>query len=139
MNTKHIRVLETICAAVMTALGAGCASMSSLAVSSDAVEQSTATALGLPRGQFTISGRVDDGFTSNYSVTTSTGAQFSCYVTGSVSFTGRQVSDAMCTAVPKTAKAGPGTKASKPVTAAAPVTPSAMPCNALLKAAGRCS
>jgi len=105
---------------------AGCASV---AVSNDAIEKNTAQALGLQRGTFTVSDRVDDGVKSSYSVKTSAGKTYSCYVTGSVSVVGRVVSDAVCSDTSKGAKS----------LVAPPVQPAAKECNALLKAAGKCS
>ncbi len=105
--------------AVIT-LSAGCASV---AVTDDAIEKNTAFALGLEKGDFTISNRQDDGIKSTYAVSTKSGKKFSCYVTGAVSVTGRNVSDAVCSEIGRTgapAASAPGT------------------CNALLKAAGKC-
>ncbi len=72
---------------------AGCASV---AVSTDAIEQRTATALGLERGGFAISSRQDDGVRTQYVATTRNGQRYNCYVTGTLSVTGRIVSDAIC-------------------------------------------
>jgi hypothetical protein len=109
---------------------AGCASV---AVSNDAIETNTAQALGLQKGAFVISDRVDDGVKSSYNVKTGKGKSYSCYVTGGVSVVGRVVSDAICTETNSK-----GTK-----TAATPAAPQTQPvqkdCNALLKAAGKCS
>ncbi len=105
--------------AVTAALLAGCASV---AVTDDAIKQKTAFALGLKEGDFVISNRVDDGVQTRYSVKTKAGKTYNCYVTGSVSAFGRNVSDAICSAPGKGGTAGsPGTK-----------------CNALLKAANKC-
>jgi hypothetical protein len=105
----------------LTILVAGCAS---IAVSDDAIEQNTATTLGLQKGNFTISDRVDDGVKSGYTVQTKTGKKYSCYVTGTVSYMGRVVSDAVCNEI--------GGKQTKQAA------PSNGTCNALLKAAGKC-
>lgn|SRR5690606_13174804 len=110
--------LARFAALALLASVAGCAS---IAVSDDAIEQNTAVALGLPKGSFTISERVNDGVKSSYLVKTKTGRQYSCYVTGTVAVTGRVVSDAICQ--PQHGKAS-----AKP----------AASCNALLKAAGKC-
>lgn len=107
---------------VVAALAAGCASV---AVSNDAIEQNTATALGIPKGTFTISDRVDDGIKSTYAVKTNSGKKYSCYVTGTVTVLGRDVSDAMCNEAGKPAKQATGAATQS--------------CNALLKAAGKCS
>lgn len=104
--------------ATFLVLSAGCASFT---VSDDAIERNTAQALGLPRGSFTISDRVNDGVKASYTVKTHAGKQYACYVTGAVTQLGRSVSDAICTG------AGKGSR------------PAAEPaCNALLKAAGKC-
>lgn len=121
MKQKHIRQSVLVSSVALAVLSAGCASM---AVSNDAIEQRTAVALGMPKGAFTISDRVDDGVRSSYMVKTNAGKQYSCYVTGSVSYTGRTVSDAICSGLGKanrqTTGAGGGA------------------CNALLRAAGKC-
>lgn len=113
---KNTLVLTSFAAFI--ALTSGCASF---AVSDDAIERNTAQALGLAKGSFTIADRVDDGVKASYTVKTNTGKQYSCYVTGSVSQLGRTVSDAICSEVGKAGKTSAGA-----------------PCNALLKAAGRC-
>lgn len=123
MNQTFVRRAALLSLAALAALASGCASV---AVSNDAIEQNTAMALGIPKGSFTVSDRVDDGFKSSYTVKTNAGKQYGCYVTGTVSYYGRQVSDAVCTEVGKTAKPAPGAAAS------------GGSCNALLKAAGKC-
>jgi hypothetical protein len=99
---------------------AGCASM---AVTDDSIQQRTALALGVEKGEFTISNRVDDGVRSDYVATTTSGKVYNCYVEGTVSITGRIVSDALCSEKGKAANKSlsPGTS-----------------CNDLLKAAGKC-
>ncbi|MDP9902934.1 hypothetical protein [Variovorax ginsengisoli] len=109
--------------ASLLSLLAGCASM---AVTDDAIEQKTAFALGVPKGSFTISDRVNEGMQTNYSVRTNTGKQYSCYVTGTISTVGRVVSDAVCNGASRSG--GPAPKPAASETS----------CNALLKAAGRC-
>jgi len=123
MKQTFIRRTVLVSVAALAALAAGCASV---AVSNDAIEQNTATALGLAKGAFTVSDRVDDGIKSSYSVKTNTGKRYSCYVTGTVSYMGRQVSDPICTEVGKAGKQAPSTGAA------------GGSCNALLKAAGKC-
>lgn len=123
MKQTFIRRTAIVSVAVLAALASGCASV---AVSNDAIEQNTATALGLAKGSFTISDRVDDGIKASYSVKTNAGKRYNCYVTGTVSYMGRQVSDPICTEVGKSGKTAPSTGAS------------AGSCNALLKAAGKC-
>ncbi len=76
------------------------------------------------KGNFTISDRVDDGVKSSYAVQTKTGKKYSCYVTGTVSYMGRVVSDAVCNEI--------GGKQTKQAAQ------SNGTCNALLKAAGKC-
>lgn len=124
MKTILIRRAAIAAVAAIAAFTAGCASV---AVSSDAIEKNTAFALGLEKGTFTISDRVDEGVKSSYTVKTNTGKKYSCYVTGTVSVMGRVVSDAMCNEVGKQpAKQTGGTGSA------------GGPCNALLKAAGKC-
>lgn len=72
----------------------GCAS---IAVTDEAIADRTAFALGLAKGDFTISNRVDDGTTTRYSVKTKAGQEFNCFVGGSISVLGRVVSEAICT------------------------------------------
>jgi hypothetical protein len=78
----------------------GCASM---AVTEDALIDRTAFALGLDKGKFTISNRVDDGTTTRYSVTADK-QQYKCFVGGSISVIGRVVSEAICTKKGEVAK-----------------------------------
>lgn len=98
----------------------GCASM---AVTDDAIEKNTAFALGLEKGDFTVSNRQDSGLKSTYSVATKAGKKYNCYVEGTVSVVGRVVSDAICVELGKAGTPAKGTDPS---------------CNALLKAAGKC-
>jgi osmotically-inducible protein OsmY len=130
---KHIFIRYTTLAsmAVAAALATGCASIAvtsdaSVAVTSDAMEQNTSMALGIPKGSFTISDRIDSGVKTTYSVKTNTGRQYICYVTGTVTTAGRTVSDAICTEMSKASQPASSTKSSSGS------------CNALLKAAGRC-
>ena len=92
----------------------------------DSLTQRTSLALGLSPSQFTISNRTDSGVRTDYNVRTAAGKTYACYVTGTFSVTGRVVSDAVCTEI------APGASS----------TPTASdthgPCNALLKAAGKC-
>lgn len=111
---------------VMTLLTA-CASM---AVSDDAIVTNTARALGLDKSDFNISDRADSGVQTTYTARTKAGKSYSCYVTGTVSVTGRLVSDAVCTEVAKV-----GSSPAKP----GGTPPKDPNCNALLRAAGRCS
>ncbi len=113
---KKILALASMTALV--ALTSGCASF---AVSDDAIERNTAQALGLTIGSFTISDRVNEGVKASYTVNTSAGKQYTCYVTGSVSLLGRAVSDSICSEIGKGSNPGGGKS-----------------CNALLKAAGKC-
>lgn len=122
MKTTHLRRAAAISAALILAALSGCASV---AVSNDAIEQNTASALGIPKGTFTISDRVNDGIKSTYTVKTNSGKKYSCYVTGTVTVLGREVSDAMCNEAGKPAKQTTGAAAQS--------------CNALLKAAGQCN
>lgn len=98
---------------------AGCASM---AVTRGDLQQKTSIALDVPMGSFTIYDRQDSGVETKYKVKTQKGSKYSCYVTGSISVVGRIVSDPVCSPLSKT-KTSQNKK----------------PCNALLKAAGRCN
>jgi len=71
----------------------GCASV---AVTSETLEDRTAFALGLDKGDFTISNRTDSGVDTNYIVKTKKGQEYRCYVSGTISIMGRTVSDAIC-------------------------------------------
>lgn len=115
---KEVAVMACLC------LLAGCASVS---VTENTLENRTAFALGLDAGDFTISNRQDSGVRTDYEVSTKRGERYACYVTGSVGV----VSDAICSR-----RAGPG----KANSSAEPKGESRQgaPCNALLKAAGRC-
>ncbi len=123
MNNILINRTMLVSLTALAALTAGCASV---AVSNDAIENNTAVTLGLQKGSFTISDRVDEGVKSSYSVRTNTGKRYSCYVTGTVSYMGRVVSDALCNEAGKPAQTAPSSGAT------------GGSCNALLKAAGRC-
>lgn len=111
---------------VVALLGA-CASV---AVTDDAIVQRTATALSQTPANVKITNRVNEGIKTSYLATTADGRAFNCYVTGTVSVTGRVVSDALCT------PAAAGTVAGGAPAAAAPAPTTT--CNALLKAAGKC-
>lgn len=78
--------------AVMLA-AAGCAS---LAVTDEAIVDRTAFALGLPKGEFTVSNRQNEGTTTRYSVRTKSGQEYNCFVGGSINVLGRSVSEAVC-------------------------------------------
>jgi hypothetical protein len=123
MKTNFKRSLAT-CAVALAA--AGCASF---AVSNEAIETNTAQSLGLQKGSFIVSDRVDEGVKSSYAVKTNKGRTYSCYVTGGVSVMGRVVSDAICSDTTASAKGSVQPAAPQPQ----------KDCNALLKAAGRCS
>lgn len=86
------RTLSLLCAAALAT--AGCAS---LAVTDEAIVDRTAFALGLAKGDFTISNRTDEGTTTRYAVKTKSGQEFNCFVGGSISVLGRVVSEAVCT------------------------------------------
>ncbi len=94
MNIDLTRMLLTATLAIGSAFTAGCASF---AVTDEAIADRTAFALGLGKGDFTVSNRVDDGTTTRYSVRTRSGQDFNCFVGGSISVTGRSVSEAICT------------------------------------------
>ena len=86
---------STLCIAVLAAATAtGCAS---IAVTDEALVDRTAFALGLGKGDFTISNRVDEGTTTRYSVKARSGQEFNCFVGGSIGVLGRVVSEAICT------------------------------------------
>lgn len=81
-----------------------CATMGTANVSPELLETRTAFALGLEKGDFTISNRVDDGVRTDYEVRTKRGKQYRCYLTstsgGWLPFTGAVsggTSDALCT------------------------------------------
>jgi len=122
MKTIYLRRTITTSVVVLVGLVTGCASV---AVTNDAIEKNTAFALGIEKGTFTISNRENDGVKSTYLVNTNAGKKYTCYVTGTVSVVGRVVSDAVCNEVGKPPKQATGTPSK--------------PCNALLKAAGKCN
>ncbi len=125
-HTLSIRLATAVTsAALLLALGA-CASA---AVTSDALEDRTSRALGLERGQFTISERVDEGTATRYAVLAKSGRRYNCTVGGSFNVLGRVVSDAICTEMGKPAGAANSAPTGAPNTAT---------CNALLRAAGKC-
>jgi hypothetical protein len=102
---------------------AGCASV---AVTDDAIATGTARALSLAPGSFTVADRVNEGMKTSYTVKTSDGRSYACYMTGTVAITGRTVSDPICApAAGATSKTNAGSS-------------SGSSCNALLRAAGKC-
>jgi len=129
MHTEK-RSTRTLFAIVALCLS-GCASV---AVTSDSLEDRTAFALSMKKEDFTISNRKDDGLRTDYLVRTKSGAQYNCYVTGTVGITGRNVSDAICNQAAPIAMEKKTDKSIEKKTAA----PGAQPCNALLKAANKC-
>jgi hypothetical protein len=100
------------------------AACASTVVTSDALDDRTSRALGLDKGQYTISDRVDEGGTTRYMVQAKSGKKFSCAVGGTFSVMGRVVTDAVCTEMNRPAGAAQS--------------PSNANCNALLRAAGKC-
>lgn len=93
MNIDATKFLLTAALAVGSTITTGCAS---IAVTDEAIVERTAFALGISRGDFTVSNRVDDGTTTRYSVRTKTGQDFNCFVGGSLGLLGRAVSEAVC-------------------------------------------
>lgn len=89
--------MNFICRSVLflaALLTTGCASV---AVTEQALVDRTAHALGLDKGDFSISNRSDEGTTTRYQVRTKSGQEYGCFVGGSISVLGRSVSDAICT------------------------------------------
>lgn len=119
MKNAFMRKVTLISATLAVACSAGCASVT---VTSTALEDRTAFALGLEKGKFTIANRMDEGTTTRYTVTTASGKKFNCSVGGSITVLGSYVTDAICTEIGKSSDGGA----------------SSIPCNALLKAAGKC-
>ncbi|MBS0434533.1 MAG: hypothetical protein JSR75_06520 [Proteobacteria bacterium] len=93
MNSNTTAPMLIAAVALGSALATGCAS---IAVTDEAIVERTAFALGLAKGDFSISSRVDDGTTARYSVRTKAGQDYNCFVGGSISVTGRTVSEAIC-------------------------------------------
>ena len=116
-NKSFILLGGLICCALLS-------SCASVAVQDNAIETNTASSLGLEKGTFKISDRQDDGIKTTYTVQTNSGKKYSCYVTGTISVVGRTVSDAVCQEIGKPAKQ---------------ISDTNTPCNALLKAAGKCN
>ena len=127
--TRYMSAHRTLAATAAAAvLGlAGCASV---AVTNDALQEQTAAALSASPGSFQITNRKNSGVKTTYDVQLADGRQYACYVTGTVSVTGRVVSDAICQPSNTQASTAP-----KPASTAG-AAPAA--CNALLKAAGKC-
>jgi hypothetical protein len=113
----------TASATTLLIFACGCASV---AVTGNSIEERTAFALGLDKNEFSIDNRRDNGMRTDYIVQTKGGVRYNCYVTGTLSVTGRVVSDAICSQ--------PGGANAAGRTQSTPATP----CNALLKAAGKC-
>lgn len=106
------------------------------------LEQRTAQAIGRSVGQFTITDRTEEtGGRINYTVQTQDRKTYRCYLYGAtgfqraMSFGQTPHSDAICTPT----VTGQGGAAGKGSAASAPAAPAdGRPCNALLRAAGRC-
>lgn len=132
MTLQSIAPLATV-----LALLTGCAATTS----QETLEQRTAQAIGRSVGQFTVSDKTEEtGGRINYMVSTRDGAAYTCYVVGAtafqqaMSFGQTPHSDAICTV-----KVGAQGRAGNPAPAAGqPGGRAGEPCNALLRAAGRC-
>lgn len=128
MPTAHALSYQTL-ALFLGLILSGCASTMSAAK----IEQRTALAIGREVGSFSIGAKSEEsGGRVNYTATTKDGQVYQCYVYGATglakatSFGMVPDSDAICTAMNR--------GAAKPAPATAQT-----PCNALLKAAGKCS
>jgi hypothetical protein len=121
-QSKRLRTLASI--GVAASLTSACAS----AVKHEDIPRKTAFALGLESEQISISNRVEDDAAVRYTVTTSSGKKYQCYIEGWYNVTGRHSSDAVCSEI-----GGSGGKAGGKAPGGTPGT-----CNALLKAAGKC-
>ncbi len=117
----------------------GCASV---AVNDDSLVSRTSSALGLSQNDFVISNRVDSGNRTDYAVKTSKKQEFSCYVTGTLTYTGKVVSDAVCSKVqsqaliPVEATQPPAEKQTQSIEA--PTKNKKQKCNELLMTAKKC-
>lgn len=89
-----MKILSTLAIAVAATALTACASV---IVSDDAIVERTAFALGVNKGDFTISNRVDEGASARYAVRTRTGQEFNCFLGGTLSILGRGVTEAVCT------------------------------------------
>lgn len=89
--------MKTFSAFAIALTAVGLSACASVIVSDDAIVERTAFALGLNKADFTISNRVDDGASARYAVRTRTGQEFNCFLGGTMSILGRQVTDAICT------------------------------------------
>jgi hypothetical protein len=88
-----MKVFTTL-AIVLAALAAvGCASTG---VGDDVIADRAAFALGVNKGDITVSNRTDDGVTTRFAVRTKSGQDYNCSVGSSFTITGRFVSDALC-------------------------------------------
>ncbi|MBA4177718.1 MAG: hypothetical protein C0505_14350 [Leptothrix sp. (in: Bacteria)] len=67
-----------------------------MAVTDQAIVDRTAFALGLNKGEFTVSNRQNEGTTTRYSVRTKSGQEYNCFVGGSINVLGSSVSEAIC-------------------------------------------
>lgn len=124
--------------ATVIALLSGCAAT----IDQGGLEQRTAQAIGRSVGQFTITDRTEEtGGRINYTVRTSDGMIYGCYLYGvtgfqkAMSFGQTPVSDAICTATTGGKSTG---KNQLPAASGQRGSSTGGTCNALLKAAGRC-
>ena len=141
MNHRNHPLSLTSVAGLVAAVAflTGCASTLDQA----GLEQRTGQAIGRTAGQFTITDRQEEtGGRINYTASTRDGAVYRCYLYGAtgfqqaMSFGQTPHSDAICTAM-----AGGSASRRSESPAAAPDARNrapGKPCNALLRAAGRC-
>lgn len=115
--------ISLLCIAIATTT-VGCAAV----VTKDGIEQRAAQATGLPVGTFAITDQIEgDAGRIDFTVAAKSGATYRCYMYSAtafqraMSFGQTPHSDAICTAMKGTAA------------------PAKAPCDALSKAAGKCS
>lgn len=88
-----MKTFATLSIAITAAALSACASV---IVSDDAVVDRTAFALGLNKGDFTISNRVNEGASARYAVRTKSGQEFNCFLGSTLSILGGGVTEAVC-------------------------------------------
>lgn len=93
--TRMTRTQNTTACAI-TVLGTMLCGCANLGVGQDSIREKTATTLRLPNDTFTISDQVDTPARSTYTVSTTRGKKYSCYVISASKSPDGVASNAIC-------------------------------------------
>jgi hypothetical protein len=89
-----MKTFSKLAASAPAVLASGCASMM---LSDDDITARTAFAIGLNKGDFTITNRSNEGASARYTVRTKRGEDYNCFLGVAPGLAGVQVSEAICT------------------------------------------